>query len=196
MKFRFLFLVLLIPFLTFCNQEKEISFPGDLPKIAAEYLTKINNLQNQLIAATDLETGREISLQILNLKDDADLELKEYYNSSFTDESIPFAVQTENEFFRINSIKIKNVKFNEIEFSAEFIALSDHRNSLFLYMKFADSNRNEIPGWIVMISPQSLKKDGIYEFTGSYSGLENLNNADLLLIKSREEFENKSSLNH
>lgn len=196
MKFSFLILVLLILFLTGCNQERENIFPGDLPKIAADYVTKIGDLQKELVATTDLQTGRAISLQILKLKDDADLELKEYYNSNFSDKSIPFAAQTENEFFRIQSMTIKNVRFNEIEISAEFIAQSDNRNSLFLYLKFADKNGNEIPGWIVMISPKNLRKNGIYELTGSYSGIENLKDVDLLLIKSREAFENKSSLNH
>lgn len=196
MKFRLLILVLFILFLTGCNQEKENIFPGDLPKIAANYVTKIGDLQKKLIATTDLQTGREISLQILKLKDDADLELKEYYNSNFSDKSIPFTAQTENELFRIQSMTIKNVRFNEIEISAEFVALSDNRNSLFLYLKFADKNGNEVPGWIAMISPKSLRKNGIYEFAGSYSGIENLNDVDLLLIKSREAFENKSSINH
>ncbi|MFO7525221.1 MAG: hypothetical protein R6W68_07180 [Ignavibacteriaceae bacterium] len=175
--------------------EKNI-FPGDLPKITADYITKIDNLQKELSATTDLEAGREISRQILKLKNEADLELKEYYTANMSNIPIQFNENIKNEFYEIQTIIIKNIRFNEIELAVRVNTLDQIKNSQFLYMKFADKNGNEIPGWIVMILPPGNSNGGISEFSGTYIGIENLVNADMLIIKTREEYENSTSLNY
>lgn len=195
MKFNLLFPLLFILFFTGCNQVEKNTFPGDLPNIAAKYITQIEKLKKELMATTDFETGREISQQILKLEMEAELELNEYFRSSMSNIPIQFKGDLENEFYEIQSIMIKEVRFNAIEFAVKINVLNENRNPQFLYMKFADKNGNEIPGWIVMILPPGISNGGISEFSCTYIGIENLVNADMLIIKTREEYENSTSLN-
>ncbi|MBS4034134.1 MAG: hypothetical protein KGZ85_06690 [Ignavibacterium sp.] len=196
MKSVFIFFFLLTIHFFSCTDNTNNNLFGNLPSIAEKYKLKIEKVQKELSQTTDLPKGREFSLELLNIKDEADSELRSYFKSNLLNSSIPFLHENENELFSVKSIKIVSVSFNQIEIEAEFIAKTDSRNSVFAYLKFLDINGKEIPGWIVALSNKGLKKDFVFTFTGSFTGIDKLFNAEKILVKSREDYESSSSFNN
>jgi len=196
MKSVFIFFFLLTIHFFSCTDNTNNNLFGNLPSIAEKYKLKIEKVQKELSQTTDLSKGREFSLELLNIKDEADSELISYFDSNLSNLSISFLHENENELFSIKSIQIVSVSFNQIEIEAEFTAKTDSRNSVFAYLKFSDLNGKDIPGWIVAISNKGLKKDSVFKFTGSFTGIEKLVNAEKILVKSREDYERSSSINN
>lgn len=196
MKSVFIFFFLLTIHFFSCTDNANNNLFGNLPSIAEKYKLKIEKVQKELSQTTDLPKGRELSLELLKIKDEADSELISYFDSNLSNLSISFLHEIENELFSIKSIQIVSVSFNQIEIEAEFIAKTDSRNSVFAYLKFSDLNGKDIPGWIVAISNKGLKKDSVFKFTGSFTGIEKLVNAEKILVKSREDYERSSSINN
>lgn len=196
MKSIFIFFFLLTMHFFSCSDNSNNNLFGNLPSIAEKYKLKIEEVQKELSQTTDLPKGRELSLELLKIKDEADSELRSYFELNLSNLSIPFLHENENELFSVKSIKIVSVSFNQIELEAEFIAKTDSRNSVFAYLKFSDINSKEIPGWIVAISNKGLKKDSVFTFTGSFTGIEKLVNAEKILVKSREDYERSSSFSN
>ncbi|HSL89939.1 MAG TPA: hypothetical protein VK870_11595 [Ignavibacteriaceae bacterium] len=196
MKSVFIFFFLLTIHFFSCTDNANNNLFGNLPSIAEKYKLKIDEVQKELSQTTDLPKGRDLSLELLKIKDEADFELRSYFESNLLKLSLPFLHENENELFSIKSIKIVSVSFNQIEIEAEFTAKIDSRNSIFAYLKFSDMKGNDIPGWIVAISKKELKKDSVFTFSGSFTGIEKLVNAEKILIKSREDYERSSSFNN
>lgn len=179
-----------------CNNLKEKNLLGDLPYIAEKYITKINQLQNESTRVTDINEGRKISLELINLKQEADNELNSYFNSNLDKIPIPIESNPEDEFYEIRSVNLTGVEFNKLRIEAEFVPRSEIKNTLFCYMKFVDITGNEISGWIILIySPQSFG-GGSYKFTGTYSGIQNLKSASGIIRKSSEEYQNNSAFSN
>jgi hypothetical protein len=196
MKSVFIFFFLLTIHFFSCTDNANNNLFGNLPSIAEKYKLKIDEVQKKLSQTTDLPKGRELSLELLKIKNEADFELRSYFESNLLSLSIPFLHENKNELFSIKSIKIVRVSFNQIEIEAEFIAETDSRNSIFAYLKFSDMKGKDIPGWIVALSDKGLKKDSVFTFSGSFTGIEKLVNAEKILIKSREDYERSSSFNN
>jgi hypothetical protein len=196
MKSVFIFFFLLTIHFFSCTDNANYNLFGNLPSIAEKYKLKIDEVQKKLSQTTDLPKGRELSLELLKIKNEADFELRSYFESNLLSLSIPFLHENKNELFSIKSIKIVRVSFNQIEIEAEFIAETDSRNSIFAYLKFSDMKGKDIPGWIVALSDKGLKKDSVFTFSGSFTGIEKLVNAEKILIKSREDYERSSSFNN
>jgi len=188
--------ILLSLFLFRCGDDVNNDLLLNLPSIAEKYKLKIEEVQKELSQTTDLLKGRELSLELLKIKDEADSELRSYFESNLSNLLIPFLHENENELFSIKSIKIVSVSFNQIEIEAEFTAKTDSRNPIFAYLKFSDLTGKDVPGWIVDISNKGLKKDSVFTFTGSFTGIEKLVNAEKILVKSREDYERSSSFNN
>ena len=196
MRYYFLAFLLLSLFLFSCSDDVNNDLLLNLPSIAEKYKLKIDEVQKELSETTDLSKGRELSLELLKIKDEADFELRSYFESNLLSLSIPFLHENKNELFSIKSIKIVSVSFNQIEIEAEFTAKTDSRNPIFAYLKFSDLTGKELPGWIVALSNKGLKKDSVFTFSGSFTGIEKLVNAEKILIKSREDYERSSSFNN
>jgi hypothetical protein len=158
MKSVFIFFFLLTIHFFSCTDNANNNLFGNLPSIAEKYKLKIDEVQKKLSQTTDLPKGRELSLELLKIKNEADFELRSYFESNLLNLSIPFLHENENELFSIKSIKIVSVSFNQIEIEAEFTAKIDSRNSIFAYLKFSDMKGNDIPGWIVALSKKGLKR--------------------------------------
>lgn len=188
--------ILLSLFLFRCGEDVNNDLLLNLPSIAEKYKLKIEEVQKELSQTTDLLKGRELSLELLKIKDEADSELRSFFESNLSKRSISFIQENENELFSIKSIKIVSVSFNQIEIEAEFTAKTDSRNPIFAYLKFSDLTGKDVPGWIVAISNKGLKKDSVFTFTGSFTGIEKLVNAEKILVKSRDDYERSSSFNN
>lgn len=169
--FKLLFTLLL---LLSCSQKNEIDFFSSISKIAENYKVKIENLQKKLAASTDLEEGRKISLDILKLKDEAEYELKNHFSAGFSEKSILFKQDFDRDIFEIQSIKVENISYNKLDITARILSKKESNSPLLSYLRFIDDKGNEIPGWIVLISPMSIKSGEEYLLKGSYSGIEKL----------------------
>lgn len=188
--FKLLFTLLL---LLSCSQKNEIDFFSSISKIAENYKVKIENLQKKLAASTDLGEGRKISLDILKLKDEAEYELKNHFSAGFSEKSILFNQDFDRDIFEIQSIKVENISYNKLDLTARILSKKESNSPLFSYLRFIDDKGNEIPGWIVLISPMSIKSGEEYLLKGSYSGIEKLQKASKIIVKSRNDYENSTS---
>lgn len=177
-----------------CQNDSKDKLLGNLPSIVEKYKNQIEELQKESSLTTDIKKGRDISLDLIELKNEAELELKSYFNSNLSNKSIPFKQGNDKELFEIRSVKIVNISYNRIDLIAEFIARSDNANPYFSYLKFVDNNHKEIPGWAILISPMGIKAGRVYDFSGSYTGIEKLFDAKEIIVKSREAYESVSTL--
>lgn len=173
-----------------CTSYEEHKYFGQTPSIAMEYSVEIENLQHELTRITDIEKGRNLSLKILKLKDEADEKIRNNFNSFDIPVELPFIQNAEKDYYEIKSVRIKKISYNRIDFIAKVEAKVDSKNPLFSYLKFTDDKGSEIPGWVIFISPMNIKKSRVYQVEGSYEGIENLVNAHLLKVKPRRDIEN------
>lgn len=192
--------ILILLFLSFiffngCESYKKHSYLGELPYIADKFYIEIDKLHQDLLKTTDAEKGSKILNQIAAFKKEADEELKDHFSSLDFPINIPFSQDIQKEFFDIQSIEVEQIRFNEIEIKAVITAVVDSKNPVFTYLRFTDEQGKELPGWILLLSPFDVIKDKVYTATGTYKGLHHLHNADRLVVKSAEDFDNNITFN-
>lgn len=193
--------ILLFIFLSFfilngCESYKRHNYFGESPSIAKKYFDKIDNLHKELLSTTDTEKGSKILNQIAALKKEADEELKNYFGSYKMPVTIPFSQVVNEDIYKIQSIEVEQIRFNEIEMKAVITSKVDSKNPVFTYLRFIDEKGKELPGWILLLSPFDVSNGQTYTTSGTYKGLHHLLNADRLIVKSAQDFENNLSFNN
>lgn len=191
-----LFILLSLFILNGCESYKRHSYLGESPSIAKKYFDKIDNLHKELLSTTDTEKGSKILNQIAKLKAEADEELKNYFSSFKMSVTIPFSQEVNYDIYKIQSIEVEKIRFNEIEMKAVITSKIDSKNPVFTYLRFVDEKGKELPGWVLFLSPFDVRKEQTYSTSGTYKGLHHLLNADRLIVKSAKDFENNLSFNN
>ncbi len=191
-----IFFLLSLVIIIGCESYKKHSYLGEIPHIANKFYIEIDKLQQNLTKTTDAEKGTKILNQIAALKKEADEELRNYFRSFELPLTIPFSQEINEDVFKIQSIEVVQIRFNEVEFKAFLTASVDSKNPVFTYLRFTDEHGRKLPGWILLLSPFNLTKDQGYATTGTYKGIHHLHNADRLVVKSAQDFENNLTINH
>jgi hypothetical protein len=189
-------IVYIILIQTGCSSHENHSFLGETPSIANKYQDKIEKLHKELLNVTDTEGGQKILHAIAELKNQADEELQNYFSSIENLVTIPFTQLINRKIFNIQSIEIVQIRFNQIEIKAIITAGVDSGNPIFTYLRFTDESGNNLPGWIVLLSPPDMFKGRNYTVKGSYKGIHNLKKATGIIVRSAEEFQNSSFFNN
>lgn len=195
MKFVIIILYIII-IQTGCSSYEKHSFLGETPSIANKYQDKIEKLHKELLKVMDAEEGQKILHAIAELKNQADAELQNHFRSIENPVTIPFTQLINREIFNIQSMEIVQISFNQIEIKAIITAGVDSGNPIFTYLRFTDESGNNLPGWIVLLSPPDIIKGRNFTVTGSYKGIHNLRKATGLIAMSAEEFENSAFFNN
>ena len=176
---------------------------GKLPSIAKKAINELEGLQDDMMKAykkMDEKAYNKAEEKAKEVKKKTDAEMKSIIEANNGIE-IPFEQEADKDKFLIKNIKVTGAHFkrsdNEayINIEATFEAVVDETGTLFTYLRFVDKEGREIKGWAVLMLMASrnkpIKAGETYTLKGAYSCIENLQNADKIIVKSREEWESK-----
>jgi hypothetical protein len=146
---------------------------GDLPSLANQYQSEIDEYEAKADAATDMQDAFEYNARAKNLDKEAEGKIKEAWEKMETPVAIPFS-QTAKEDFVIQQVVVDKAMFNQLNIRMDAM-LSTTSVNLFAYLCAVDEQEQEIPGtFSVLMSTRHPKKDTIARFTGIMRPIQNL----------------------
>ena len=162
-------MLLLMPFLYLgCgggNSLPSNQYLGNLPSLANQFQTEIDEYEEKADAATDMQDAFEYNAKAKNLDKEADVRIEEAWESMEKPIEIPFS-QTSKEGFEIQKVVVDKAMFNQVSIKMDAMLFTTSVN-VFAYLCAVDENQQEIPGtFSVLMTSRHPKKDTITSFTG------------------------------
>jgi hypothetical protein len=171
---------------------------GKLPGMAKSYKEKIESMEADLKASTDLKKAQKLDQEIKGLEEESDKTLEEYLANNTIE--IPFIVESDDRY-EIKEIAVESVSDSRIGFIAKVLLKQDIRNNFgnppgyantfFTYMKAVDAEGTSLTRRMGVMAPYSrgpFKTNDEIEVHGSLDGPADMVDFVKLVFISKEDY--------
>ncbi len=171
---------------------------GKLPGMAKSYKEKIESMETDLKASTDLKKAQKLAVEIKSLEKESDKTLEEYIANNTID--IPFELESDPRY-EIKVISIESVSDSRIGFIATVLLKEDIRNNFgnppgfsntfFAYMKAVDAEGTSLTRRKGVMAPYGrgpFKANDEIEVHGSLDGPADMVDFVKLVFISKEDY--------